>query len=135
MNLQSCWLLMKEASAQLQDGGGKVINVASGLGLVAIRDNSAYIAAKHGLVGVTQAIALEWARRGVQVNAIAPGYTETEMVDVSNEALAKWIKRQIPMGRWAQPEEMAWPVVFLASSAGDYVTGHTLVIDGGVLAQ
>ena len=135
VNLRSCWLLMKAASSQLQDGGGKVINVASGLGLVAIRDNSAYIAAKHGLVGVTQAIALEWARQGVQVNAIAPGFVETEMVDVGNEALAKWIRRQTPMGRWAQPEEMAWPVVFLASSAADYVTGHTLVVDGGILAQ
>ena len=81
LNLQSCWLLSRAASGHLrEDGGGKVINVASILGLVAIRNDSAYIAAKHGLIGLTRALALEWARRDIQVNALAPGFVETAMM-------------------------------------------------------
>jgi NAD(P)-dependent dehydrogenase (short-subunit alcohol dehydrogenase family) len=79
LNLQSCWLTVKAASPYLRDGGGKLINIASVLGLVGARNDSAYIAAKRGLIGVTRAIGLEWARKGVQVNAIAPGYVETAM--------------------------------------------------------
>ncbi|GAB3680926.1 SDR family NAD(P)-dependent oxidoreductase [Saccharopolyspora tripterygii] len=136
LNLQSCWLLTKAASPFLKDGGGKVINIASVLGLVAMRNDSAYIAAKHGLVGVTRAIGLEWARKGVQVNAIAPGYVETSMLpDLSNEDIATFIRRQVPMGRWAQPEEFVGPAVFLASTASDYITAQVLVVDGGVTVQ
>lgn len=137
LNLQSCWLMMRSASPHLKDGGGTVINIASILGLVGMRDDSAYIAAKHGLIGLTKAVALEWARAGVRVNAIAPGYVETAMLPdlQENEKVATWIRRQIPMGRWAQPEEFAGPTVFLASRAAEYVTGHVLVVDGGVTAQ
>lgn len=137
LNLQSCWLAVRTASPHLKDGGGKVVNIASVLGLVGMRDNSAYVAAKHGLVGLTRAIALEWSRSGVQVNAIAPGYVETAMLPdlEANEAVAKYIRRQVPMGRWSQPEEYAGPAVFLASSASDYMTGHVLVVDGGLTAQ
>jgi NAD(P)-dependent dehydrogenase (short-subunit alcohol dehydrogenase family) len=137
INLQSCWLMIRAASPHLKDGGGKVINVASILGLVAMRDDSAYVAAKHGLVGLTRAIGLEWARSGVQVNAIAPGYVQTAMLpDLdANEAVAKYIRRQVPMGRWAQPEEFVGSAIFLASSASDYMTGQVLVVDGGLTAQ
>jgi NAD(P)-dependent dehydrogenase (short-subunit alcohol dehydrogenase family) len=137
LNLQSCWVLMRAASPHLKDGGGKVINIASVLGLVAMRDDSAYIAAKHGLVGLTRAVALEWARQGVQVNAIAPGYVETAMLPdlQANEALARYIRRIVPMGRWAQPDELAAPAVFLASNASNYMTGQVLVVDGGMTAQ
>jgi len=135
LDLQSCWLLMKEASPHLEDGGGKVINVASIMGTVAMRDESAYVAAKHGLIGVTRAIGLEWARRGVQVNAIAPGFVETAMGTPDHEGFRKWIKRNTPMGRWAQPVEIAWPTLFLASRASDFMTGQVLVVDGGWTAQ
>ncbi len=137
LNLQTCWVLTRAAAAQLKDGGGKVINIASVLGLVAIRNDSAYIAAKHGLVGLTRAIALEWARQGVQVNAIAPGWVETAMLPdlQENEALARHIRRTVPMGRWSQPEEYAAPAIFLASAASDYMTGQVLVVDGGLTAQ
>jgi NAD(P)-dependent dehydrogenase (short-subunit alcohol dehydrogenase family) len=137
LNLQSCWVMTRAASTYLRDGGGKVINIASTLGLTGIRNNSAYIAAKHGLVGVTRAIALEWARRGVQVNAIAPGFVETSMLgDLgANEGLAQYIRKSTPQGRWGQPEEIAWPAVFLASSASDFMTGQVLVVDGGYTAQ
>lgn len=137
LNLRSCWVMMRAASPHLKRSGGKVINIASVLGLVAMRDDSPYIAAKHGLVGLTRAIALEWAREGVQVNAIAPGFIETAMLPdlKQDEAAAKYIRRSVPMGRWAQPEEIAGAAVFLASSASDYVTGHTLVVDGGLTAK
>jgi len=137
LNLQSCWLMTQAASEHLRDGGGKVINIASVLGLVAMRNNSAYIAAKHGLVGVTRSVALEWARAGIQVNAIAPGYVETAMLPdlQANEGVARYIRRQVPMGRWAQPEEFAGPAVFLASEASNYMTGQVLVVDGGLTAQ
>ena len=137
LNLQSCWLMARAASPHLQEGGGKLINVASILGLLAIRDNSAYVAAKHGLVGITRALALEWGRRDVQVNAIAPGFVETAMMNslIEDEALAKWVRRNTPQGRWAQPDEIAWPAVFLASPASDFITGQVLVVDGGWTAQ
>ncbi|RAG82416.1 dehydrogenase [Streptacidiphilus pinicola] len=137
LNLQSCWVMIKAASPYLKDGGGKVINIASVLGLVGMRNDSAYIAAKHGLVGLTRAVALEWARKNVQVNAIAPGFVQTAMLpDLdANEAAAQYIRGQIPMGRWSQPEEYAGPAVFLASSASNYMTGQVLVVDGGLIAQ
>jgi NAD(P)-dependent dehydrogenase (short-subunit alcohol dehydrogenase family) len=138
LNLQSCWLMCQAASPHLrEDGGGKVVNIASVLGLVAVRNDSAYIAAKHGLVGLTRALALEWARRNVQVNAIAPGFVETAMVaeNLADEDVARWITRNTPQGRWAQPEEMAGPAIFLASRASDFMTGQVLVVDGGWTAQ
>jgi NAD(P)-dependent dehydrogenase (short-subunit alcohol dehydrogenase family) len=137
LNLRSCWVMARAASPYLRDGGGKVINVASVMGFVAFRNETAYVAAKHGLIGLTRALALEWARRDVQVNALAPGWVETAINGDLNEdeALAKYIRRTTPQGRWAQPEEMAGPAIFLASSASDFMTGQVLVVDGGYLAQ
>jgi NAD(P)-dependent dehydrogenase (short-subunit alcohol dehydrogenase family) len=138
LNLQSCWLLSRAASGHLRaDGGGKVINVASILGLVAIRNDSAYIAAKHGLVGLTRALALEWARRDIQVNALAPGFVETAMMgeNLGDETVVNWLRRNTPQGRWAQTDEMTGPAVFLASRASDFMTGQVLVVDGGWTAQ
>jgi NAD(P)-dependent dehydrogenase (short-subunit alcohol dehydrogenase family) len=137
LNLQSCFLLSKAASPHLRDGGGKVINVSSILGMVGVRNDSAYISAKHGLIGLTRALSLEWARRDVQVNALAPGFVETEMManDLANEDVAAYIRRSTPMGRWAQPNEMAGPAVFLASKASDFMTGQVLTVDGGYTVQ
>lgn len=137
LNLQSCWLMIKAASPHLKNGGGTVVNIASVLGLVAMRNDSAYIAAKHGLVGVTRAIGLEWARDGVRVNAICPGYVQTAMLpDLdANEAVANYIRKSVPMGRWSQPEEYAGPAIFLASGASSYMTGQVLVVDGGLTAK
>jgi NAD(P)-dependent dehydrogenase (short-subunit alcohol dehydrogenase family) len=136
LNLQSCWLMLRAASPYLQDGGGKVINIASIMGLEAYPNTTAYVSAKHGLIGLTRAVALEWAKRGVQVNAIAPGWVQTAMNDPSQlEWLAARIRNTTPQGRWAQPSEIAWPAVFLASSASDYITGQVLVVDGGQTIQ
>jgi len=138
LNLQSCFLLCRAASDHLAASGrGKVINVASVLGTVGLRDDIAYVSAKHGLIGLTRALSLEWARRGVQVNALAPGFVETAMMAsaLADEGIAKWIKRGTPMGRWAGVDEMTGPAVFLASDASNFMTGQVLVVDGGWTAQ
>lgn len=138
LNLQTCFLLTQAASPYLKaDGGGKVVNVASMLGTVAVRDDVAYVSAKHGLIGLTRATALEWARKNVQVNALAPGFVETEMLApaLADPDIAAYMRRTTPMGRVAQPEEIASAAVFLASSASDFMTGQTLVVDGGYTAQ
>lgn len=136
LNLQSCWLLCRAASDVLGEGAS-VINVASMLSVVASRSESAYIAAKHGLLGLTRALALEWARRGVRVNALGPGYVHTAMTDpgLVDDQYAAWVRKNTPMGRWAQPEEMVGPVVFLASPSASFVTGQLLVADGGWTAR
>jgi NAD(P)-dependent dehydrogenase (short-subunit alcohol dehydrogenase family) len=138
LNLTSCFLLCREAGEALKaDGGGKVINVASLLGHVGVRDNTAYVSSKHGLIGLTQALSLEWARQGVQVNALCPGFFETEMTEHvwGDEAANRWIIRRTPIGRWGQPEELVGAAVFLASPASDFVTGASLLVDGGFTAQ
>jgi NAD(P)-dependent dehydrogenase (short-subunit alcohol dehydrogenase family) len=137
LNVRSCWVMSKAASPHLKDGGGTVINIASVLGLVAMRDDSCYIAAKHGLVGLTKALGLEWARAGVRVNAICPGYVKTAMIpDVdTNETAANYIRKQVPMGRWSLPEEFVGPAIYLASAASNYMTGQVLVVDGGLIAK
>ena len=138
LNLRSCWLLARAASPHLHaDGGGKLINVASILGLVGSRGESAYVAAKHGLIGLTRALALEWAQHNVQVNALAPGYVETEMTRgmLEDDVLASSVVNNTPIGRWGQADEIVGPTVFLASRASSFVTGQVLVVDGGWTAQ
>ncbi len=138
LNLQSCFLLTQAASPYLKaDGGGKVINLSSMLGTVAVREDVAYISAKHGLIGLTRATALEWARKNVQVNALAPGFVETEMLapSLADPDIAAYMRRTTPAGRVAQPEEIASAAVFLASRASDFMTGQALVVDGGYTAQ
>lgn len=136
LNLQSCWLLCRAASNVLEEGSS-VINVASMLSLVASRDESAYIAAKHGLLGLTRALALEWARRGVRVNALAPGYIKTAMTEpgLVDDRYADFVRKNTPMRRWAQPTEMVGPVVFMASPAASFMTGQVLTVDGGWTAK
>jgi|SRR5450432_2286375 len=121
----------------LEQERGKIINIASLLSFQGGITVPAYAASKHGIVGLTQALCNEWAGKGVNVNAIAPGYMDTEMNDalrndpVRNEA----ISARIPAKRWGTPDDMAGAVVFLASSASDYVHGQTLIVDGGWSAR
>ncbi len=137
LTLQSTWLMSRAASEHLADGGGKVINVASMLGLVGIAGDSPYVAAKHGVVGLTRALALEWARRDVQVNAIAPGFVRTDMIAdiMGDERLLKWVERNTPQRRVAEPSEIVGPAIFLASPASNFITGQVVVVDGGWTAQ
>jgi NAD(P)-dependent dehydrogenase (short-subunit alcohol dehydrogenase family) len=139
LNNRSVFLLSQAASAHLQSSGGygKVINVASILGTVAIRDNSAYIMSKHAVIGLTRALALEWSRKGVQVNALCPGFLVTDMTAsaFNDEASSKWIIQRTPIGRWGQTTDFVGAAVFLASRASDFMTGQTVYVDGGWTAQ
>ena len=116
-------------------GRGVIVNVASVAGLNGFPLHAAYAASKHALVGLTRTAALEAAPRGVRVNAVCPGFTETPMLDTGLEAMdqtAGDVVRRIPAGRLAAPAEVAAAVAFLCSEAAAYVTGQTLVIDGGL---
>jgi NAD(P)-dependent dehydrogenase (short-subunit alcohol dehydrogenase family) len=135
-NLVAAFDLARLAGAHmLERGSGSIINIASTLGLVAnprIPD-VAYAASKGGLVLLTRELAAQWARRGVRVNAIAPGYFESEMTSsmFDNERSLNWIARNDPMGRAGRPGELGGAVVYLAGSASSYVTGAVLAVDGG----
>lgn len=96
-----------------------------------------YTASKHGIAGLTKALANEWAAKGIQVNAIAPGYIKTDNTEAlqNDPARCKAILERIPAGRWGKPEDFAGPVVFLASDASNYVSGETLTVDGGWMGR
>lgn len=114
-------------------GSGKVINISSILGRVALPTQGAYASSKGAIEQLTKVLALEWAEAGVQVNALAPTYFETELTRPLFEDPARhdFIADRTPMRRWGQPHELAGAVIFLASRASDYVTGHSLMVDGG----
>ncbi len=118
-------------------GAGKIVNVASNLGVTGRPQFAAYCASKAGVINLTRVLALEWARHGVQVNAIAPGYMETDMNAElrSDPEQTERILRGIPARRMARPEEIGPLVVYLASGVADFMTGETLVIDGGESAH
>jgi 2-deoxy-D-gluconate 3-dehydrogenase len=113
--------------------GGKIVNVASQMGLVGDQERAVYCATKAAVVNLTRVLALEWAPYSVNVNAVAPTYVRTPLVEalLQDKDVHEDIVRRIPLGRVAEPEEVAGAVVFLASPASDFVTGHTLVVDGG----
>ena len=137
-NVNSTFALMREAGRIfVEQGHGKVVNVTSVLSAVGVRDDVAYVASKHALLGLTRSLALEWGRKNVQVNALAPGFVLTEMTraDWENEAVRKSVLRRTPLGRVAEPEELVGAVIFLSSQASDFMTGSTLFIDGGWTAQ
>ena len=117
--------------------GGKIVNIASLLSFQGGILVPAYAAAKGGVAQLTRALANEWAGKGVNVNAIAPGYIETDNTAAlrADPARAKAILDRIPAGRWGQPDDLAGAVVFLASPAARYVHGHVLAVDGGWLGR
>jgi gluconate 5-dehydrogenase len=121
--------------AMLEQGRGKVVNVASTTGTLALTKRSAYAASKAGVVGLTKALAFELSSQGVWVNAVAPGPTETPMnAPYFEDAEMRGIlQKEIPLGRWGQPHEISSAVLFLASDDADYVCGAVLAVDGGWL--
>jgi 2-deoxy-D-gluconate 3-dehydrogenase len=137
-NLDAVFLLSQHfGKAMVERGRGKIINLASLLAFSGGITVPAYTASKSAVAGLTRALANEWAGKGVQVNAIAPGYFSTENTRPlrENEVRNAEISGRIPAGRWGDPRDLAGPVVFLASAASDYVNGHILVVDGGWLAR
>src|SRR5438552_2906458 len=139
VNLKGVWLAMKyEILQMLNQGGGAIVNNASVAGLVGMRGGPAYSASKGGVVQLTRTAALEYAKAGIRVNAVCPGFVATPMTEEhtrTNPDLEAWIKRIQPMGRLATPEEVAEAAVCLSSDAASFVTGHPLVLDGGLVAQ
>ena len=117
----------------LEQASGAVVNISSVAAVRALPRLAAYSASKAAVAAMTRSMALEWAGAGVRVNAVAPAYIETEMTAAVKERprLRQSVIDRTPMGRWGQPEEVAWAVVFLASDAASYITGHTLFVDGG----
>jgi 2-deoxy-D-gluconate 3-dehydrogenase len=117
--------------------GGKIINQASQVGLVGYQERVPYCAAKAGVINMTRALALEWAPFQINVNAIAPTFVNTPLVEkyLENDTAREETIKRIPLGRVAEPEDLVGAVIYLASPAADMVTGHTLVVDGGWTAQ
>jgi 2-deoxy-D-gluconate 3-dehydrogenase len=137
-NLKSLFFLCQAAGRQmLVQGSGKIVNIASLLSFQGGIRVPSYAAAKSGVAGLTRALANEWAGRGVNVNAIAPGYIATNNTAAlqADETRNRQILERIPAGRWGDPKDVAGAAVFLASSAADYVNGHILAVDGGWLGR
>lgn len=138
INLKGVWLCMKhEIRQMLQQGGGAIVNTSSVAGLSGSRGVSAYVASKHGIVGITKAAALEYARNGIRVNAICPGTIHTAMIDRFTQGdpqLLSQFAEGEPIGRLGSPEEVANAVIWLCSDKASFVTGATLAVDGGRLA-
>ena len=137
-NLDSVFVLSQRLGrGMIERGAGKIVNVASLLSFQGGITVPAYTASKHAVAGLTKALANEWARHGVQVNAIAPGYFSTDNTERlrGDPDRLRDISARIPAGRWGEPDDLAGAVVFLASRASDYVNGHVLVVDGGWMAR
>jgi NAD(P)-dependent dehydrogenase (short-subunit alcohol dehydrogenase family) len=131
-------LAQAAARVMTERGGGSIVNVASQYGLVGVNAGLApYVASKGGLVNLTRQLGVEWARTGVRVNALAPGYFETEMTAglFADERQHAWLRRTSPMGRAGAPHELDSALLFLASDASTFTTGTVLVVDGGWTAQ
>jgi NAD(P)-dependent dehydrogenase (short-subunit alcohol dehydrogenase family) len=138
INLRGVWLCMKyELLAMQRQGGGSIVNLASVLGLVGHPRFAAYNAAKGGVVLLTKTAALEYARQGIRINAVCPGFVRTPMIasDLATKEGEAAITALHPMGRLGEPEEIAEAIYWLCSDASSFVTGHTLVVDGGYTAQ
>ncbi|EPF2242246.1 2-dehydro-3-deoxy-D-gluconate 5-dehydrogenase KduD [Citrobacter werkmanii] len=139
LNLKSVFFLSQAVARQfvVQGNGGKIINIASMLSFQGGIRVPSYTASKSGVLGITRLLANEWAAQGINVNAIAPGYmatNNTQQLREDSERNQEIIDR-IPAGRWGKPDDLKGPVVFLASSASDYIHGYTLAVDGGWLAR
>ena len=139
INLKGVWLCLKyEIPQMLKQGSGAIVNTSSIAGLIGFGTMPAYVASKHGVAGLTKTAALEYAKSGIRVNAVCPGSINTAMVDrmvAGKDELRTQIIGLEPVGRQGTPEEVAEAVVWLCSDAASFVTGHTMTVDGGWVAQ
>lgn len=139
INLKGVWLCMKyEIAHMLKQGGGAIVNTASGAGLIGVRRGGAYVASKHGVVGLTKTAALEYAKAGIRVNCVCPGPIDTPMLQGIGGRNQMVIERMVaaqPGGRLGQPAEIAEAAVWLCSDAASFVTGLPMPVDGGYTAQ
>lgn len=139
INLTGVWRCMKaEIPQMLKQGGGAIVNTASAAGLIGFRGASAYVASKHGVIGLTKTAALEYAKSGIRVNAVCPGAIDTPMMGRITGDEPRLVDRMVatePVGRMGTADEIAASVVWLCSDAASFVTGHTMAVDGGMVAQ
>ena len=138
INLTSTYLCSKLVGKHMvEKQKGKIINISSALGVFGARDSGAYCASKGGVIQLTKALAIEWAKYNINVNSIAPYSLETEKTRtmLEDEKVKKALISKIPLGRIGQPSDVSGTVVFLASKASDYITGQVLFVDGGFSAQ
>lgn len=139
INLKGTWLCVKyEIKAMRKSGGGSIVNTASAAGMSGGFASAPYIASKHGILGLTKAAALECAKQNIRVNAVCPGYIRTPMLEKLTRVgpgLEQILIDKEPMGRLGTPEEVANAVLWLLSDQASFVTGHGLVVDGGILAD
>jgi len=132
VNLKGTWNFLKAAARPLMKCRGRVVNVSSVVGVTGNAGQANYAASKAGVIGLTRSLAKELAGRGVCVNAVAPGYIDTDMTAGMDEKAATELAARIPLGRIGSPEEVARLVEFLAGPGGSYITGQTIVVDGGL---
>jgi NAD(P)-dependent dehydrogenase (short-subunit alcohol dehydrogenase family) len=138
LNLTGVFLCLKYEIPAMLERGGAIVNMASGAGLVGFAGLPAYVASKHGVVGLTRAAALEYASQGIRINAICPGSTRTPMLEGfmgGDEQVERMMTRAVPLGRLGKPSEIAEAVVWLCSDAASFVVGHALAVDGGSVIQ
>jgi NAD(P)-dependent dehydrogenase (short-subunit alcohol dehydrogenase family) len=139
IDLRGVFLCTKhEIALMLEQGGGAIVNTSSGAGIIGIRGNPAYTAAKHGVIGLTRAAALDYAASNIRINAVCPGYIDTPMMSRftsgTSDGRAKVISEE-PIGRMGRPEEIANAVLWLCSDAASFTVGHALIVDGGQTVQ
>ncbi len=139
INVNGVWYGMKyEIPQMLAQGGGAIVNLASVAGLVGFVRHAAYSASKHAVVGLTKTAALEYVRQGIRINAVCPGFTDTPMVQniiAQNPQQEERLVAGVPARRLGKPEEIAAAVLYLCSEEAGFITGHTLTLDGGILAM
>ena len=139
INAKGVWLSMKyEIPAMLKTGGGSIVNTASVFGVIGIPGNEIYIASKHAVIGLTKSAAVEFGKQGIRVNAILPGVVDTDMYKRfagDKPEFRAQMSAMHPIGRIGQPEDMAEAAIWLSSSKSSFVTGHSLMVDGGYTAQ
>jgi NAD(P)-dependent dehydrogenase (short-subunit alcohol dehydrogenase family) len=135
VNLKGVWLCMRHELPQMQaQGGGAIVNTGSIAGLVGLPTSSAYVAAKHGVIGLTKTAALEYADANIRINAVCPGYIQTRMTGPAMQMRGEAILAQTPLKRMGNPEEIAEMVLWLCSERASYVTGAAYNVDGGWMA-
>ena len=138
VNLTGVFHCMKQQLAvMLPQGSGAIVNVASVAGVSGFARHCAYTASKHGVVGITKTAAIEYARKGIRVNAVCPGFTRTPMVEemlFDRPGLEERLEARMPIGRFGTPEEIASAILYLCSDASSFITGHAMLLDGGLTA-